>query len=520
MKYSVATFLLLLAALITPVAYALTSEDVELLILLGVVDADKVEAVRSLVGTQTQVNNRSREEVVAAPSACLSFDDNILLGNQGTAVTRLQQFLRTEGYFTYPENTGYYGPATQAAVVQFQLATGLITSATQRGAGNVGPVTRAKIKELSCGNQPTVATSAPTTMSIEAGLIYEDQERGQHRIEYVFEIDDDTHLDTWHVKLVCAEDEVSVSGEGFDACNEEVDLSGSRSRKTIKLRFQNETDFVQSVGLLVEARDENNTVIATDEVINNLRIPSEREWIPFDGYLTYDGGGDGPIVDPPAPDPENKFGCVVTPENDILARWTEASSERHPITGRTIAMHALPASNISSRAQSETNRFVIVEPNGRTLAQIYDDYKDDYDFPNHTYVKYMDDLGETYYNTDKQTIILSRRKEFLPSEETPAILEKKRQGIQGLVSAIPALFTTYDRIASNDYIVALGEIHETSTGSALNIPGFKWNWHGREFGVFYDKYFTYNGSIGTADRAVTPCTKLQNNDYDILLIRK
>lgn len=58
------------------------------------------------------------------------------IGTQGESVIELQKRLRSEGYFTHPTNTGYFGPATAAAVQAYQRAHGL--SAT----GYVGPLTR------------------------------------------------------------------------------------------------------------------------------------------------------------------------------------------------------------------------------------------------------------------------------------------------------------------------------------------------------------------------------------------
>ncbi|MEQ9359336.1 peptidoglycan-binding protein [Coleofasciculus chthonoplastes] len=45
-------------------------------------------------------------------------------GNSGAEVTTLQKTLQAEGYFNGPI-TGYYGPLTEAAVIQFQQANGL-----------------------------------------------------------------------------------------------------------------------------------------------------------------------------------------------------------------------------------------------------------------------------------------------------------------------------------------------------------------------------------------------------------
>lgn len=50
----------------------------------------------------------------------LSFDRNFAPGQNGLPIAQLQQRLRALGYFTYPENTGFFGKVTQDAVAQFQ----------------------------------------------------------------------------------------------------------------------------------------------------------------------------------------------------------------------------------------------------------------------------------------------------------------------------------------------------------------------------------------------------------------
>src|SRR3989344_8489403 len=71
----------------------------------------------------------------------------------GNEVSRLQKFLRAQGDFTYSEITGFYGPATEEAVRRFQSRSGIVSggNAETTGYGVVGPSTRAKIIEVSCG---------------------------------------------------------------------------------------------------------------------------------------------------------------------------------------------------------------------------------------------------------------------------------------------------------------------------------------------------------------------------------
>ncbi len=65
------------------------------------------------------------------------FLTNLGRGMANNDVVELQKRLRTEGYFFYPTNTGYFGPFTQIAVMLYQVTHGIEPSL-----GFVGPITR------------------------------------------------------------------------------------------------------------------------------------------------------------------------------------------------------------------------------------------------------------------------------------------------------------------------------------------------------------------------------------------
>ncbi len=92
------------------------------------------------------------------------FNANLQPGSKGDDVKRLQQLLATDKEI-YPEGqaTGYFGNLTKTAIVRFQLKYGVIKKATDPGNGNLGPKTRAKLKEI-FGNAAGVPTpaAAPT----------------------------------------------------------------------------------------------------------------------------------------------------------------------------------------------------------------------------------------------------------------------------------------------------------------------------------------------------------------------
>jgi len=92
----------------------------------------------------------------SAPTGILT--RTLSLGSTGPDVYALQEFLRAHGYFTYPTSTGFFGPVTEAAVIAFQRDNGIDPI------GIVGPVTRAKIAELSSISMaPSVGEAATST---------------------------------------------------------------------------------------------------------------------------------------------------------------------------------------------------------------------------------------------------------------------------------------------------------------------------------------------------------------------
>ena len=64
-------------------------------------------------------------------------------------VTRLQDFLKAQGYFPInTESTGYYGSITVKAVRDFQIDKEIISSPEDGGAGRCGPKTREVINKI------------------------------------------------------------------------------------------------------------------------------------------------------------------------------------------------------------------------------------------------------------------------------------------------------------------------------------------------------------------------------------
>jgi hypothetical protein len=102
--------------------------------------------------------------VAPAPASIVSpvFNKDLTVGSKGDDVKRLQQLLATDKEI-YPDGsaTGYLGNLTKAAIVKFQIKYGVIKKSSDPGSGNLGPKTRAKIKEV-FGNGVTPVTPTPT----------------------------------------------------------------------------------------------------------------------------------------------------------------------------------------------------------------------------------------------------------------------------------------------------------------------------------------------------------------------
>ncbi len=92
-------------------------------------------------------------------SNCVDLSQDLTLGatdsSTNGAVSQLQSFLESQGYFTYQGPKGYYGFITAQAVGQYQMAHGLVSSSADSAYGIVGSQTRAS---MGCKAQGEPAT--------------------------------------------------------------------------------------------------------------------------------------------------------------------------------------------------------------------------------------------------------------------------------------------------------------------------------------------------------------------------
>ncbi|MGB6537614.1 MAG: peptidoglycan-binding protein, partial [Xanthobacteraceae bacterium] len=111
-----------------------------------------LEATSSAVATSSTPASTSTESCVP-----LTLSRSLALGSQGSDVSSLQAFLKSEGYYAYPSITGYFGPITEAGIKAFQSASGI------EPIGIVGPITRVRISVLSAACESAInASHAPT----------------------------------------------------------------------------------------------------------------------------------------------------------------------------------------------------------------------------------------------------------------------------------------------------------------------------------------------------------------------
>lgn len=122
------------------------------------------------VGPQTRalLNNTS---VVQPPSSSnLISSQGLGVGARGQDVIDLQSFLKAQGFYTYPEITGYYGPGTAQAVTLFQekYAVEILYPANlSRGTGYAGASTIAKVNSLAAA-PPANCSKPDINISVSA----------------------------------------------------------------------------------------------------------------------------------------------------------------------------------------------------------------------------------------------------------------------------------------------------------------------------------------------------------------
>ena len=129
-------------AVAVPAASALSRADVELLISLGIIPADKAaDALAAFGGSMTG----------STSAACGPFTRDLTVGSTGADVVNLQTALESWGHLVIPAGVskGNFGPLTKSALARYQSAEGISPAV-----GYFGPITRANVA-TKCGSVPS-----------------------------------------------------------------------------------------------------------------------------------------------------------------------------------------------------------------------------------------------------------------------------------------------------------------------------------------------------------------------------
>ncbi|MDO8717034.1 MAG: peptidoglycan-binding domain-containing protein [Dehalococcoidales bacterium] len=165
------------------VAYASSLTDAQIQAVLGLLQSFGVDST-TLANTEALLNSKAVIATASSTATCINLTENLypdvtdaLSDGQ---VSKLQQFLALDAS-VYPEGkvTGYFGPATLAAVQRWQRSHSIVSSGDPdtTGYGFVGPKTRTAI---ACSSPPTpttpitqtsTATSTSTTGSTTPSIV-------------------------------------------------------------------------------------------------------------------------------------------------------------------------------------------------------------------------------------------------------------------------------------------------------------------------------------------------------------
>ncbi|MDO8715249.1 MAG: peptidoglycan-binding protein [Dehalococcoidales bacterium] len=151
------------------VAYASSLTDAQIQAVLGLLQSFGVDST-TLANTEALLNSKAVIATASSTATCINLTENLypdvtdaLSDGQ---VSKLQQFLALDAS-VYPEGkvTGYFGPATLAAVQRWQRSHSIVSSGDldTTGYGFVGPKTRAA---MSCDSASTTASPAVQTPTI------------------------------------------------------------------------------------------------------------------------------------------------------------------------------------------------------------------------------------------------------------------------------------------------------------------------------------------------------------------
>ncbi len=280
---------------------SITAADIEMLIGLGLIPAQSADSARALVNKKEAVSSNPGAIITSTSSSvagCLVLNQNIVKGMSGTTVAAIQRFLKAEGHLpANQEITNYFGDTTLKAVTDFQIARGLIKTSSQSGAGTIGPITREKIQEVSCGqltkeNASIASTTASSLLnpflttqenisqssetrapSVSLGAFQKniDIERGVLTVQYEIRAYPPKNASYVEIVALCDPSAIKLNSSKYTECGEvyKVD-SVKKGKKNIKITYQNESSRMHSVTFAVEVFDEAGLSMGVDSVVTEI----------------------------------------------------------------------------------------------------------------------------------------------------------------------------------------------------------------------------------------------------------
>jgi hypothetical protein len=154
---------------------ALTETQIQAI--LGLLDSFGAEQtvinnVNASLRGQTPTDSDSSSNTGSASNGCQyagQLSRTLSEGSSGSDVSALQRFLQAQGFFTYPNITTYFGPATESAVQRWQAQHAVVSSGTPEttGHGVVGSLTRSAIGRI-CGTSSTSGQTSTNTQTSSA----------------------------------------------------------------------------------------------------------------------------------------------------------------------------------------------------------------------------------------------------------------------------------------------------------------------------------------------------------------
>ncbi len=297
----------LVASVSVSTASALTAADIQLLVSMGVISADKAAAAMAAVGGSTSTSTAS----------CGTYTRDLTLGSTGADVVALQSFLESKGHLSIPTGVskGYFGALTQSSLAKYQASVGISPAA-----GYFGPMTRAKVSG-DCSTTGTGSTGSTGSLSGDEASLEsydstssysnEDIDEGESAkvFEAQFDVEDgDVKIERVDVRVESvtetAEDEpwnqieeIAVYINGDKVADMQVDDEDEWSREdSTETPSTSRAYEVRFTGLdtMIEEGEEVTVEleVTTSGNVDDTDLPqSWKIWIPTEGIRAIDGAG-------------------------------------------------------------------------------------------------------------------------------------------------------------------------------------------------------------------------------------